>query len=163
MTQEKQITCVLKYTYGSYTDHAWLYAFYDPESQMFVLPYIRHAKRQGELYYTLIHGKQYILFYYHRRSYITIEREIKAVLVEICCSCDDNKLKELGRMMIEFSTFEWLHVQRRKSIIPQQIMAFLSCVPYLSKPPEFPTGQFSVEEQEKLLQMIRIGVELKEG
>jgi hypothetical protein len=117
--------------------------------------------RSGDLYFTLVDGKHYVLFYYYRRAYITIEREVEASLVEICCDCDD-KIKLLGKMRIEFSSFEWLHEQRRRQIIPQQVMVFLQFVQYFGKPPEFETIQLSRDEQEKLLQMIRTGVVLRE-
>jgi hypothetical protein len=141
----------------------WLYAYYDPETQRFLEPRIVEYEggRSGDLYFTLVNGKQYVLFYYYRRAYITIDREIEASLVEVCCDCPD-KIKELGRMRIEFSSFEWLHEQRRKSIIPQQVMVFLQFMQYFAKPPEFETIQLSRDEQEKLLHMIRLGVVLRE-
>ena len=153
--------CWIKYNYGSYADLAWVYAFYDLEKEAFVVPKVNHEKRGGWLYFHLQDGKQYLLFYYHRYSYIEIQREIKASLVEICCSCED-RIKALGTMRIEFSTFEWLDVQRKRGKIPQQIMTFLGFVPYYSKPPEFTEVSQSREEQERLLKMIREGVVLKE-
>ncbi len=158
---QNETTCVIKHTYGTYADMKWLYAYYDLETQTFVVPQIHEEKRGGELYFTLRDKRRYILFYYYRRAYITIEREVEASLVEICCDCG-NKINVLGKMRIEFSTFEWLHAQRRKSIIPQQIMVFLQFVPYFAKPPEFESIQLSRDEQEKLLQMIMTGVVLRE-
>jgi len=154
-------TCVIRHTYGSYADMRWLYAYYDLKIQKFLEPRIVEYKggRSGDLYFTLLNGKQYVLFYYYRRAYITIEREVEASLVEVDCP---DKIKELGRARIEFSSFEWLHEQRRKWIIPQQIMTFLQFVPYFAKPPEFTAPQQSKDEQERLLQMIRLGVVLKE-
>jgi len=157
-------TCVVRHTYGSYGlyDMTWLYAYYDLETQRFLEPRIVEYEggRSGDLYFTLLNGKQYVLFYYYRRAYITIEREVEASLVEVDCP---DKIKELGRTRIEFSSFEWLHEQRRKWIIPQQIMTFLQFVQYFGKPPEFETIQLSRDEQEKLLQMIRLGVVLRES
>jgi len=157
-------TCEIRHTYGSYADMRWLYAYYDLETQRFLEPriYVEHGGRRGDLYFTLRNKRQYILLYYYRRAYITIDREVEAMLVEACCDCHD-KIKELGRMRIEFSSFEWLHEQRRKSIIPQQVMVFLQFVPYFAKPPEFTTDQLSKDEQERLLQMIRTGVVLRES
>lgn len=159
-------TCTVRHTYGSYGlyDMTWLYAYYDLETQKFIEPRIVEDKggRSGELYFKLDDGKQYILFYYHKMAYITIEREIEASLVEVCCDCDD-KIKLLGKTRIEFSSFEWLADQRRRWIIPQQIMTFLQFVPYFAKPPEFTAFQQSKDEQERLLQMIRLGVVLRES
>ncbi len=153
--------CWVKHNYGYYTDLAWLYAYYDPEEQKFLTPRINQERRGGWLYFALQHGKQYLLFHYHRYAYITVEREIEVYLVEICCTCED-KIKVLGKMRIEFSSFEWIHEQRRKNKIPQQVVTFLSFMPYYGHPPEFNTSQLSKEEQEKLLKMISEGVVLKE-
>jgi hypothetical protein len=160
-TQTQQ-ACVVKHNYGTYGDMKWLYAYYDLETQTFVIPRIYHEKNGGDLYFNLRHGKQYILFYYYRRSYIVTDREIEAMLVEIDCNSIDDRIKELGKMRIEFSSFEWLHEQRRKWIIPQQVMKFLEFLPYYAKPPEFDSIELSKDEQERLLQMIRLGVVLKE-
>jgi hypothetical protein len=140
----------------------WLYAYYYLETQAFVVPRIYHEGERGDLYFTLRNGRQYILFYYYRRAYITIDREIETMLVEIDCDNSDDKIRVLGKMRIEFSSFEWLHEQRRKWIIPQQVMKFLGFVQYFAKPPEFDATPQSKDEQERLLQMIRIGVVLKE-
>jgi hypothetical protein len=154
-------TCWVKLNYGFYADLAWLYAIYDLDEQKFVKPRISHERDGGWLYFNLEHGKQYLLFYYHRYAYIMVDREIEVYLVKVCCACED-KLESLGKMMIEFSSFEWLHEQRRKGRIPQQIMTFLSFVPYYAKPPEFTSLPQSRDEQEMILRMIRDNIVLKE-
>ena len=159
---ETNTSCWIKHNYGSYADLVWLYAYYDLERETFVVPKISHERKSGWLYFQLRDGKQYLLFYYHRYSYITVDREIEVYLVEICCKCDENRIKTLGKMRIEFSSFEWLIEQRRKNKIPQQIMTFLSFIPYYGSPPEFAEVSQSREEQLRLLQMIKDGVVLKE-
>ena len=129
----------------------------------FIIPKVNHEKDIGIgwLYYNLQDGKQYLLFYYHRDAYIEVNREIEIYYVEVCCNCE-NRIKVLGMMKIEFSSYEWLIEQRRKNRIPQQIMTFLSFVPYFSQPPEFAEISQSREEQQRLLKMIKEGVVLKE-
>ena len=162
-TKTQQKTCWVKYNYGSDVRLAWLYMFYDLEKEMFVIPKVNHEKDigMGWLYYNLQDGKQYLLFYYHRDAYIEVNREIEVYHVEVCCDCE-NRIKVLGSMRIEFSSFEWLVTQRRKNRIPQQIMTFLSFIPYYGLPPEFTEVSQSREEQIRLLQMIKDGVVLKE-
>ena len=160
-TDQANQTCWVKYNYGSYADLTWVYAFYDLEKEAFVVPEVNHERRSGWLYFRLQDGKQYLLFYYHRYSYIEVQREIKVHLVEICCSCED-RVKVLGTMKIEFSNFEWLREQSKRDKIPQQVMTFLSFVPYYGKPPEFAEISQSREEQERLIRMIKEGVVLKE-
>lgn len=160
-TSQQNKTCWVKHNYGAYADLAWLYAYYDLEKETFIVPRVNHEGKGGWLYFRLQDGKQYLLFYYHRYSYITIDREIEVYLIEVCCSCED-RIKALGRMRIEFSSFEWLDVQRKRDRVPQQIMTFLSFIPYYSKPPEFTEVPQSRKEQEKLLWMIKEGIILKE-
>ena len=160
-TKTQQKTCWVKHNYGSYADLTWLYAYYDLEKETFVAPKVNHEGKSGWLYFHLQDGKQYLLLYYHRYSYIETDREIKIYHVEICCECED-RIKALGMMKIEFSSYEWLIEQRRKNRIPQQVMTFLSFVPYYSRPPEIVEISQSREEQERLLRMIKEGVVLKE-
>jgi hypothetical protein len=159
-TQQSK-TCWFKYNYGSGARLAWLYGFYDLEKEVFVVPRVNHERDMGWLYFHLQDGKQYLLFYYHRDAYIEVDREVKVSLVQICCECED-RIKVLGTMRIEFSSYEWLVEQRRKNRIPQQIMTFLGFIPYYGKAPEFTEVSQSREEQLRLLQMIRDGVVLKE-